>query len=106
MGYLDVVGIAKLEELWAELRATVEGGASRKAVFSPIFSAWQIISEFILVNIISIINAASWWINFQTHSPGLVSEISVALATSGSPSVEENSVEEEDSEDELPELID
>ena len=59
-GYLDVVGIAKLEELWAELRATVNvEGASREAVFSPVFSAWQIISEFILVNIISIINAAS-----------------------------------------------
>ena len=59
-GYLDVVGIAKLEELWAELQATVNvEGASCEAVFSPVFSAWQIISEFILVNIISIINAAS-----------------------------------------------
>jgi hypothetical protein len=60
MGYLDVVGIAKLEELWAELRATVNvEGASHEAVFSPVFAVWQIISEFILVNIISIINAAS-----------------------------------------------
>ena len=55
-GYLDRVGIAKLEELWVELRATVGvEGASHQAVFS----AWQTIAEFIQVNAISIINAAS-----------------------------------------------
>jgi hypothetical protein len=56
MGYLDGMGIAKLEELWTELKATVNAeGASYEAVFS----AWQTIAEFILVDIISILNAAA-----------------------------------------------
>jgi len=56
VGYLDGVGITKLEELWAELQATVNvEGASHEAVFS----AWQTIAEFIQVNTISIINAVS-----------------------------------------------
>ena len=45
-GYLDGMGIARLEELWAELRATVN---VQDASYEAVFSAWQTIAEFILV---------------------------------------------------------
>ena len=53
---LDAVGIAHVDKLWHNFRATVKvDGTSHESIIS----AWQIITEFLLVNFTLILIAAS-----------------------------------------------